>query len=121
MTSSAGVFTCVRTRTAASALVIGGMASMPPLALAQMTGPGRPTAIQSLDAAPVPGGDASALTIHANGPLPVPTVGVLDGPPRIYLDFAGVRLPSGITAEWQDPRVRGVRLSASSFPLPASG
>jgi hypothetical protein len=120
MTSSLRVFTCVRARTAASALVIGGMASMPAFAFAQAPVPGRPTAIQSLDAAPLPGGDASALTIHANGPLPVPTVGVLDGPPRIYLDFAGVRLPSGIRAEWQDPRTRGVRLAQHTIdPLVA--
>jgi hypothetical protein len=47
-------------------------------------------------------------------------VGVLDGPPRIYLDFAGVRLPSGIRAEWQDPRLRGVRLAQHTIePLVA--
>jgi len=71
----------------------------------------RPTVIQSVDAAPLAGGAGSGVTVHANGPLPIPTVGVLDGPPRIYLDFAGVRLPSGITAEFQDPLLRGVRLA----------
>jgi hypothetical protein len=67
--------------------------------------------IQSVDAAPLAGGAGSGVTVHANGPLPIPSVGVLNGPPRIYLDFAGVRLPSGITAEFQDPLLRGVRLA----------
>jgi AMIN domain len=76
--------------------------------------------IQSVDAAPIAGGAGSGLTVHANGPLPVPTVGVLDGPPRIYLDFAGVRLPSGITAEFEHPMLRGVRLAQHTLdPLVA--
>jgi hypothetical protein len=81
------------------------------LEAAAQAAPGRPTAIQSVDAAPIPDADASAVTIHANGPLPAPVVGVLDAPARIYLDFKGVRLPSGVTAQWEDPRLRGVRLS----------
>ena len=67
--------------------------------------------IQSVDVAPLTGGAGSGVAIHADGPLPVPTVGVLDGPPRIYLDFAGVRLPSGVTAEVEGPLLRGVRLA----------
>jgi hypothetical protein len=85
----------------------------------ELPGP-RAIAIQSVDAAPVPGADASTVTVHANGPLPLPRVGVLDAPPRIYLDFTGVRLPSGVTAEWQDSRLRGVRLAQYSVdPLVA--
>ena len=61
--------------------------------------------IQSVDVAPLAGGVGSGVAIHADGPLPVPTVGVLDGPPRIYLDFAGVRLPPGVTAEVEGPVV----------------
>ena len=79
--------------------------------LAQTTAVPRPTAIQSVDVAPLAGGAGSGVAIHADGPLPVPTVGVLDGPPRIYLDFAGVRLPSGMTAEIEGPSLRGVRVA----------
>jgi hypothetical protein len=82
-----------------------------PIVGAQATPTPRATVIQSVDAAPLAGGAGSALTIHADGPLPVPSVGVLEAPPRIYLDFRGVRLPSGVTAQWEDPWVRGVRVS----------
>jgi len=34
--------------------------------------------------------DAPAVIIEAAGPLPIPRVGVLGDPPRVYLDFAGV-------------------------------
>ena len=98
------------TRSAAVALSLAVW--MPASAGAQPAPPAtRPTVIQSVDAAPLAGGAGSGITVHANGPLPIPSVGVLDGPPRIYLDFAGVRLPSGITAEFQDPLLRGVRLA----------
>jgi hypothetical protein len=107
-----------RVRITAGALSISLL--VPAILAAQTTPSRRATTIQSVDAAPLPGGAGSALTIHANGPLPVPTVGVLDGPPRIYLDFPGVRLPSGVTAQWEDPLLRGVRLAQRTMePLVA--
>ena len=33
---------------------------------------------------------SATIVIEASGPLPEPLVGVLDGPPRVYLDFPGV-------------------------------
>src|SRR5258706_16384516 len=36
-------------------------------------------------------GGATAVILEADGPLPVPVSGALDGPPRIYLDLNGVR------------------------------
>jgi AMIN domain-containing protein len=36
-------------------------------------------------------GGATTVILEADGPLPVPVSGALDGPPRIYLDLNGVR------------------------------
>ncbi len=36
-------------------------------------------------------GGATTVVLEANGPLPAPLTGALDGPPRIYLDLNGVR------------------------------
>ena len=36
-------------------------------------------------------GGATTVILEADGPLPVPLSGALDGPPRIYLDLNGVR------------------------------
>ncbi len=92
-------------------LVMVVAAWVPAIALAQPAASGPPAVVQSVDAAPLAGAAGSAVTVRAAGPLPLPVVGVLDGPPRIYLDFAGVRLPSGVTAAWHDSRLRGVRLA----------
>src|SRR6478735_8980835 len=98
-------------RARATAIIMGLTVCVPPAgALAQTPSVRRPTVIQSVDVAPLAGGATSGVAVHADGPLPVPTVGVLDGPPRIYLDFGGVRLPSGVTAEVEGPLLRGVRL-----------
>lgn len=66
-------------------------------------------------------GDAgtSIVTIQAEGRLPVPAVGVLEGPPRIFLDFPGTALgpvagpaPGEERAEGSVAGpVRGVRVS----------
>lgn len=54
------------------------------------------------------------VAIEADGPLPTPTVGVLDGPPRIYLDFPGiVGQTQSIRAEG-DPSIRRVRVATHS-------
>jgi hypothetical protein len=76
------------------------------------------TVIQAVDAAPVAG--RTAVAIHARGPLPAPRVGILDAPARIYLDFAGVRVPTHVTAEWKASTLRGVRVAQRSIdPLVA--
>jgi hypothetical protein len=36
-------------------------------------------------------GGETTVILHANGPLPEPLTGSVDGPPRIYLDLNGVR------------------------------
>jgi len=46
------------------------------------------TTLRSIGASTV--ADEAIVTIEASGTLPTPTVGALDGPPRIFLDFAGV-------------------------------
>lgn len=46
------------------------------------------TILQSVQA--VGEGGGTLVTIQANGPLPVPTFDAVDGPPRIFLDFADV-------------------------------
>ncbi len=36
-------------------------------------------------------GGTITVVIEANGPLPMPTAGAVENPPRIYFDFAGVK------------------------------
>jgi hypothetical protein len=60
------------------------------------------------------GGEA-VVTIAANGPLPAPTMGALDGPPRIFLDFAGVQKSTIGLARTSDPRIRRVRVGTFSL------
>jgi hypothetical protein len=38
-----------------------------------------------------PSGGSTTVILEADGPLPVPLSGAVDGPPRIYLDLNGVR------------------------------
>jgi hypothetical protein len=101
----------VPVRAGAAAIAVCLTISVPGSALAQTTAVRNPAVIQSVDVAPLAGGAGAGVAVHADGPLPVPTVGVLDGPPRIYLDFAGVRLPSGMTTQVEGPLLRGVRLA----------
>jgi len=50
------------------------------------------------------------VVIEADGPLPLPRVGVLGDPPRIYLDFAGVTAGTPGTALQAEGLVRRVRV-----------
>jgi hypothetical protein len=53
----------------------------------------------------------TTVILEADGPLPSPTVGVLENPPRIYLDFLDVMTaPSGIRAQGS-ALVRRVRVA----------
>ncbi len=65
------------------------------------------TVIRSVQTAA--GSGALAVTIHADGPLPSPLVGVLDGPPRLYLDFSGVGLRLDSPPAAAGAGVRGIR------------
>ena len=58
------------------------------------------------------------MTIEATGPLPAPTMGALDGPPRVFLDFAGVLPKTAGVASSADPRVRRVRVALHSANPP---
>jgi hypothetical protein len=70
------------------------------------------TTVRSIGASTV--ADEAVVTIEASGVLPPPTVGALDGPPRIFLDFAGVRAGTSGLARTRDPRVRRVRVATNS-------
>lgn len=58
------------------------------------------------------------VVIEATGPLPRPQVGVLDGPPRIYLDFPGVTAETSGTPPQADGLIRRVRVALHQ-PQPA--
>ena len=59
-------------------------------------------------------GAEAVVTVDATGPLPSPTLGALDGPPRIFLDFANVRLAAQGLTRPSDPRIRRVRVGTFS-------
>ncbi len=48
-----------------------------------------PVTIKSVRLSPSPAGPV--VTIESDGPLPQPALGEVDGPPRVFLDFPGVR------------------------------
>lgn len=56
----------------------------------------------------------AAVVLESTAPLPHPVVGVLDGPPRIYFDFAGFRPGPSLAASADDRIVRGVRIALHS-------
>jgi hypothetical protein len=70
------------------------------------------TVVQKITSAAV--GNEVVVTIEANGPLPAPTVGTVDGPPRIFLDFPGVRTITSGLVRAADPRVLRVRAAINS-------
>ena len=83
-----------------------------PLVLIALIGEGQvPTSVTVLQSVRVDAAGASApsVVIEAGGPLPRPRVGVLDDPPRIYLDFAGVTVKPDAAGPDAEGVVRGVR------------
>jgi hypothetical protein len=56
----------------------------------------------------------TTVAIEADGALPKPTIGVLDGPPRIYFDFADVLAATRGTDASSDLVVRRVRVALHS-------
>lgn len=71
-----------------------------------------PTLVQRITASTV--GSEAVITIEANGPLPAPTIGTVDGPPRIFLDFPGVRTTTSGLARAADRRIVRVRAAINS-------
>jgi len=57
--------------------------------------------------------DGVAMTIEANGPLPLPRVGVLADPPRVYIDLAGVAPGTSAIVESSNALVRRVRVAVN--------
>lgn len=57
--------------------------------------------------------DGVAMTIEATGPLPLPRVGVLADPPRIYIDLAGVAPGTRAIVESSNALVRRVRVGVN--------
>jgi hypothetical protein len=76
----------------------------------------RGSAIRSIQTAA--SGPTVVVTIQATGPLPLPTSGVVGGPPRIYLDFPGVALNAPALTASADSRIRRIRTGVhSATPL----
>ena len=76
------------------------------------------TTLRSVAASTV--ADEAVVTIEASAALPPPTVGAIDGPPRIFLDFAGVTPATSGLARTRDPRVRRVRVALNSATPPVT-
>ncbi len=57
------------------------------------------------------GSSGATVTIQADGPLPEPVVGALDGPPRLYLDFKGAQLGLAESPAASGAGLRGIRVS----------
>ena len=65
------------------------------------------TAIRAISM--VPSGTAVVVTIEATGPLPLPSSGRADDPPRVFFDFPGVRLSAPAVTHGNDPRISRIR------------
>jgi hypothetical protein len=85
----------------------------PALAAQTPLSQGQTLSVRSIAIAAI--GNDAVVTIEADGPLPTPTVGAIDGPPRIFLDFAGVRTKAPAATPSSDPRIRRVRVALHSL------
>lgn len=61
-----------------------------------------------------PSGGSMTVILEADGPLPVPLSGALDGPPRIYLDLNGVRPGTAVRLAEPGALVRRARVALHS-------
>ena len=101
-------------KTAATIALVLALAMMDPASVAAQ--PARATTLQSLAVSSSPTGEVT-VTIAAIGPLPRPTVGVLQNPPRVYLDFPNVgmgRVPPATRSG--DAPVLRIRVGAHTAP-----
>jgi hypothetical protein len=85
------------------------IAAMTIAALVPGQAPARGAVLRSVQVVAEPGG--TRVVIEAEGRLPVPSVGVLESPPRIYLDFQDVTPRTRGTSAEEDPLVRRVRVA----------
>jgi hypothetical protein len=83
------------------------------LALPVWAQPARPIAVSAITIGM--DGEDVVVAIDGDGPLPSPTVGALDGPPRIFLDFPGVIAKARGIARSRDPRLQRVRIAQHSL------
>lgn len=65
-------------------------------------------------------GRTALVSIEADGPLPLPATGVLDSPPRFFLDFPGVIAGTRGTAGDGPPLVSRVRVALHSASPPVT-
>lgn len=86
-----------------------GLAAAALAPAAAQSAPAAGTVVRSVEAASRPDGSV-LVTIVADGPLPRPAVGRLDGPPRIYFDFRNVVPAPGIPPAAGSGGIRGVRV-----------
>jgi hypothetical protein len=59
-------------------------------------------------------GSVAVVTVEASGPLPVPSVGRVEGPSRIFFDFTDVLPATRGVVSPGDPAIRGVRVALHS-------
>jgi hypothetical protein len=109
----------VRARAAVAPIVMAGVVwMMAPGIVGAVPAEGqaaRTTAIRAISTA---ASGPALVTIEATGALPLPTSGVVDGPPRIYFDFPGVALNAPRLTASTDPRIRRIRAGVhSATPL----
>jgi hypothetical protein len=104
---------------AARALYSGTITLIPLVFLAAMAGTAqdRPIALSAVRVTAGPAGPV--VSIAADGPLPAPTVGVLDSPDRIYLDLRGVTAAASRTAAAGDV-IASVRVALHSAAPPVT-
>ena len=92
--------------------------ALPPAPGALSRTPASGTVVRSVRLAP--GEGAAAVIVEADGSLPLPAVGVLAGPPRIYLDFRGVTTATTGTRGERHPVVRRVRVALNQARPPVT-
>jgi hypothetical protein len=79
---------------------------------------GAPATLRTVRLVPAITGAVTTVALEADGPLPEPLTGALDGPPRVYLDLEGVRLAPGAVVGESDSLVRRIRAAVhSASPL----
>jgi AMIN domain len=96
----------------AMAMAVAVCASWPTAGSAQ----GKTTAVRRIST--VSAGAEVVVTIEADGPLPAPTLGTVDDPPRIFLDFAGVVTRAPARTPSADSRIRRVRVALNQATPP---
>jgi len=75
---------------------------------------GAGTALRTIRVVTEASGGATTVVLEADGPLPEPTTGAVDGPPRIYLDLKDVRPGSVVRLGESDALVRRTRVALHS-------